>query len=344
MAVATACGSNPSTIDVSGVITADGIEVEGVIDNLNGPTQFVIPNDERLWVATINGGENDMEGQVTRVDLVTKQRWVAADGLDKPTGIALLGFELWIMERDQLSHLDVSPTSTLVEPPPRVIVRNLPNNGRSEGTLTRTPDNQLLFNTSGSKRGADVADGSGRLFMLDAQNIFDRDPDDWQGAPIEIASGFKHAYAHAYDEDGDLWVTEMTDGLFDGEAAADEVVLVKSDTDHGWPRCVGNNRAVVEFGGTEQECANIPTSLATFAPGASPTSVVVSPFEPNTLLVALWNEGRIVAVDMTNPDPTSYSDFAMGLDNPQHLVVFENAVYVSEYTAGRILRLTKTNQ
>lgn len=329
-----ACSSEPQVLTDVGV--AAGLRVEIVLDDLAGPTQFVLRGENELLVAVINGGEDDRQGQVLDYDLSSGEHTVLAQLLDKPTGIAQVGRYLWIMEQNQLSRLDRQSLQTTTSR--QVVLRDLPNNGRSEGTLTVTPEQQILFDTSGSKRGPDVVDGSGRLFTIDPVAVNNSDPDQWQDLPVELASGFKHAYAHVYDGDV-LWTTEMTDGRFDGEPAADEVLAIVPGADHGWPQCVGNNRPVFELGGSEERCARTPPSLATFAPGASPTSVVISPFEPNTLLVALWNEGRIVAVDTTGADPDSYTDVITGLIGPQHLVVSDGAVYVSEFGTGRILRV-----
>lgn len=337
------CGSESSAVE--NVSLADGFALEVMVDGLVGPTQFSV-DDDHVLVAMINGGENDKQGQVIDIDLESGERVVVVDELDKPTGLALVGDDLWIMERDSLSHLDVRLGEPRVEGRPRVVLRNLPNNGRSEGALTTTPDGQLLFDTSGSKRGAQVVEGSGRLFTLDIANILDTDPSQWSDAPVEIASGFKHAYAHVYDNTGSgtvLWATEMTDGRFDDEPAGDEIVQVVIGADHGWPWCVENNRPVIEFGGTPDECAAAPESLAVFAPGASPTSVVVSPFGANTLLVALWNEDRVVAVDTSSDDPTAFTDVVTGVLGPYHLEVVGDAVIMSELGTGRLLRLTGTN-
>ncbi len=332
---AVSCSSEPAVLNDVGI--ADGLTIEVVIEDLVGPTQFVLGGADDMLVAVINGGEDDQLGQVLDYDLSSGEFTVVAERLDKPTGVAQVGQYVWVMERDQLSRLDRQ--SSLATTARDVILRDLPNNGRSEGTLTVTPDQQILFNTSGSKRGADVVDGSGRLFTISPSAVRDSDPDGWQDLPVEVASGFKHAYAHVYDGDV-LWVTEMTDGRFDGEPAADEVLRVVAHADHGWPYCVGDNRVVEEFGGTADRCADTPPSLATFAPGATPTSITISPFDDHTLLVALSNEGRIVAIDTTSDDPSDYSDVATGLIGPQHLVATDDAVYVSEFGTGRILRLT----
>ncbi|MGI9613368.1 MAG: PQQ-dependent sugar dehydrogenase [Acidimicrobiales bacterium] len=305
------------------------VRVETVHEGLLGPTQLIVLDDKTFIVATINGGENDQLGQVLRIDRPSGTTEVLRENLDKPTGIAVIGDELWVMERDRLTR---GPLDGDTEP--AVVVDDLPNNGRSEGTLTVTPDGLVLFDTSGAKFGGDVVEGSGRLFTVD--------PTERPGTPTELASGFKHAYAHVFDEAGVLWTTEMTDGSFDGQPAGDEVVAVEAGADHGWPRCVENNRAVVEFGGDDKTCAETPESIAVFGVGATPTSVALSPFEAGVLLVSLWNEGRIVQIDTTSSDASAVGDLLAGLDRPQHLVSTDDALYATEFGSGRILRVTMT--
>ncbi|NNC79383.1 MAG: glucose sorbosone dehydrogenase [Acidimicrobiales bacterium] len=299
-------------------------------DNLVGPTQFLIDGDTFI-VALINGDENGKAGQVVRVDRATDERTVLVENLDKPTGVALLDGELWIMERDRLTRGTVDEVGNSTR---SVVIDQLPNNGRSQGTLTVTPQGTLLFNTSGRKRGAVVAEGSGRIFEVDpATNEIS-----------EVASGFKHAYARAFIGDT-LWSVEMSDGTFDGTPATDELVAVQPGADHGWPHCVGNRRVVVEFGGSSSKCLTTPGSQAVFGPSATPTSIVESPFAEGQMLAALWRENRIVAVAV---DPVgelqSPVELIGGLSSPQHLVVPPlgadadgPVVYLTEFGTGSIL-------
>ncbi len=337
LAVTAGCGDS-RVAGVEGLTARPGVELTVVHEGIVGPTQLVVLDEGAFLVAAINGGENDGLGQVLHIDPSTGAVAELLGSLDKPTGLAVHDGEMWIMERDRLTRrdLDVDPTGTEADPAiavgdPEVVADGLPNNGRSEGTLTVTPDGLILFDTSGSKRGATVVEGSGRLFTVD--------PAERPGQPVELASGFKHAYAHAFDEDGVLWSTEMSDGRFDGELAADEVVAVAPGVDHGWPRCVGDNRPVVEFDGIAAECEGLPSSLVTFEPGASPTSVAVSPFTSNTLLVALWNDGRVVEVN-TGQASSVFGDLVTGLSGPQHLTPHDGAVYLTEFGTGRIIRIS----
>lgn len=297
--------------------------VEVVADDLDGPTQFVFDRGD-LIVAQLNGGENDGTGQILEVG-PSGDRRVLYDNLDKPTGVLVRGDEIWIMERTRLSRgpRDGGPLT--------VVADQLPNNGRSQGTLTLTPDGDVLFNTSGAQRDGMVRDRSGRLWVA----FLDGDETGDAVTVAEYAAGFKHAYAHVFGPDGTLWTTEVSDGRFDGQAPADEVVAVTPGVDHGWPRCVGDNRPVIDFGVTD--CSGIPSSLAVFDPGATPTGIIVSPFNPERLLVALWVTGQVVAVPVDGDgSPTVVIDRLL---SPQHLVADGGLLYLAEFGQNRIVRL-----
>jgi glucose/arabinose dehydrogenase len=330
------CGSQAEQVE--GLIVAEGFAVTVAYEEIPGPTQVAYVADEVVVVGAINGGENDGQGQVWRIDLDTGEVAVVRDQLDKPTGVAVVDDELWVMERQRLSRAPftadaATTTATSTATGPTVVLDDLPNNGRSQGTLTVTPDGLILFDTSGSKRGAQVTAGSGRLFTVD--------PD--AGAAtldaVEVASGFKHAYAHVVADDGAIFTTEMSDGTFDGARAADELVAVEVGADHGWPYCVGDNRPVEEFGGSADRCAEVPGSVAVFAPGATPTSVAWSPFAERQLLVALWVEGRVVSIDLDADRPVEPVEVISGLAGPQHLLPMGDTVLITEFGSGRLLRL-----
>ncbi len=155
-----------------------------------------------------------------------------------------------------------------------------------------------------------------------------------------MASGFKHAYAQTRGPDGVLWTTEIADGFYDGQPAVDELVAVQPGADHGWPRCVGDNRAVAEFGGTDQYCTQVPASQAVFPAGATPTGLAVAPWDSGQLLVALWGTGEVVAVSAdTAAAPSTPTVVYDGADRPQHLVADGDRVLLVDHATGRILAL-----
>jgi glucose/arabinose dehydrogenase len=322
-ALSVACGSTAA--EVEGITAPDNFEIAIVVEELAGPTQFYVDDDGSIVAAQINGGENARNGRVVRVS-PDGEIEVLFTGLDKPTGVVAKGNEIWVMEATRLSRGPASG-GTL-----EAVLTDLPNNGRSQGTLTLTPGGEVLFNTSGSKRGSRVVDGSGRLWRVDESGI-----------PDEVASGFKHAYAHAFGPDGELWSTEMSDGKFDGRVPEDELVLVVEGADHGWPYCVGPNRPVIEFG--QEDCEGVPESIVTFGPGATPTSVVLSPFVDGGLHVALWSRGEIISLSQeARPGRgDGFVPFLSGLAGPQHLVARDGRLYISEFGADRIVAVVRAN-
>ncbi|MBA3604891.1 MAG: glucose sorbosone dehydrogenase, partial [Acidimicrobiia bacterium] len=299
---------------------------------LRGPTQFVVRDDDTVIIAQLNGEEGGGTGQVVAVapdddGVADAEPAVLFESLDKPTGVEVLGDQIWVMEKRRLSSgpIDGGELTTVLD--------ELPFNGRSEGTLTATDDGRLLYDTSGTLDGVNPADGAGILWALTPG-----------GEPEELARGFKHAYARTFDAAGTLWQTEMSDGSYDGESAPDEVVAVAPGDDFGWPRCIGDRVPVDFYDGTAETCAGTPRSHALFAPGATPTSIAVAPWDPDMLLVALWNEGRIVSVPRAGGDdgPVEVTDFLTGLAHPQHLVADGDRLLVGDFDGGRILAVTAT--
>lgn len=71
--------------------------------------------------------------------------------------------------------------------------------------------------------------------------------------------------------------------------------------------------------------------------------MVVSPFEADTLLVALWLSGEVVQLPITYTDDNAVSEpetFLSGLDRPQHLLVRpDGSLWVSDFARGHIYRI-----
>lgn len=317
------CMPAPDGTPVDGV-DAGGRDVTEVVSGLRGPTQVALHPDGRLLVAELNGGESEGVGRVIAVGEDDGAVEVLFDGLLTPTGVAVLGDEIWVMEERTLSRGPITGGQLVA------VLTELPFNGRSETTLTTTPRGTLLYGTTGSISGGEPLTGSGVLWELD--------PD---GEPTAVSTGFKNAYAHTYDPDGVLWVTEISDGRFDGGPAPDELVAVTPGVDHQWPRCIGDRTPVDQYGGDEATCAAGPRSHAVFAPGATPTSVAVAPWDTETLLVALWVEGRVVAVPRTVEGiPHEPVDAITGDLRPQHLLVDSDRLLVVDFDGGRILSVS----
>lgn len=345
--VVTAAGCAPApepgpvpgaTVEEGGLVLPAGYTVRTVVEGLSGPTQMIQGPNGLLWIAQLAGGENEGLGEVVAIDVETDERRVVVDGLLKPTGIAIAGGYLWIATKRDLvrAPLDEQGNAGPIE----VVLRDLPFNGRSNGTLTLTPHGDLLFETSGARFGGTPVEGSATLWQLDPAQ---------PGQRRALATGLKGAYAHVYHGDNRLWVTEIADDPVNGAIPPDELNLVVEGADFGWPKCYGNREPARNYGGTAAECMFTRPPAMTFAPRSTPTSIVVSPWEPDTLLVTLWLQGTVAQVRVEYIDDSmgrngvgTQETFIGGMRNPQHILVWdENTIFVSDHSRGLVYAVTR---
>ena len=325
----------------AGLLVVTGCADPGLGDELHltelavgfdGPTQIAVAPDRWLLVAELNGGEGEGSGRIMAVSLdEPSERTVLIDDLLTPTGVAVDGDRLWVMEQRRLT---VGP---LDDPSDRsVVLDDLPFNGRSQGTLTALPGGGIVYDTSGSRdasRPEELKPGSGTLWSLTS-------PD---SQPRVYATGFKHAYGHVVDADGELWSTEMSDGRLDGAVPPDELVRVHPGDDFGYPRCVGDRVPVAELGADDDTCVGTPPSHALFEPGATPTSVAIAPWDPDVLIVALWNRGEVVSVPSTETGRPHRGEVLLtDVGSPQHLVADGDRLLLSDFSGGRVLAIDRS--
>lgn len=290
-----------------------GFTAEALPYSFRGPTQFFVDGDE-LWVAQLNGGESEAKGQIVRLDLQTGAETIVLDGLDKPTGVALLGGSVWVATRDALLRAPLDEPTAL-----ETVLDNLPNNGRSNGTLTVTPDGMLLYETSGRRSIPE----SGRLYEFDPATDESK----------VLATGLKNAYAHAFDSDGRLWITEIADGSIEGVTYPGEINWVIEGANFGWPTCYGRDLA-------GPMCDSVRPAVLVLPEHSTPTGIAVSPFSSDTLFVALWVTGEVLEIPLTisgNDASGGERRFISGMQNPQHLFTHpDGSLWVSEFETGRI--------
>lgn len=306
----------------------DGYRAEAVVTGLSGPTQMTFGPDGQFYVAQLAGGENSGTGEVLRIDLATGEQETLLRNLFKPTGLAVTETDLWVMAGNRLLRAPLTETGA---GRPEAVLQGLPNNGRSEGTLTLTPDGGLLYETSGALGANGPQPNSGVLWRLELADPAEPEP---------LVTGLKGSYAHAFAPDGTLYTTEIGDDWVGGGPPPDELNVVSAGADYGWPRCYGWGRAAGEYGGTAEMCAETERPLALFARNATPTSVAVSPFAPNELIVALWVPSQVVRV---NAETGEVTPFLTGVQLPQHLLTDGDTLLVSGFAAGRIYRITRTD-
>lgn len=325
------------TRQTAGLTLPPGYEATIVAQGLRGPTQMILgPEEGTLWLAQLAGGESEGQGQIVSLNLSSGEQEMLLAGLFKPTGLALLDQALWIAAGRDLLRVPLSEPGRLGEI--ETVLSDLPFNGRSEGTLTVSPAGHLIFETSGRRQGNEAARGSGQLWELDPA-----DPTN----PQPLAGGLKGAYAHTFDAAGRLWLTDIQDDPVNNEVPPDELNLWQAGADFGWPACFGDQQPALNYGGTVESCRATRSPVALFPPRSTPVSLVASPWEADTLLVALWGptEPAVVRVGLTFSGDNASAQvmpFLTGLQNPQHLLTLpDGSLLVSDFRTDLIYQIRK---
>ena len=314
-------GSSATSVEAKSATT----ETTVVVDDLNGPTQFTDGPGAWLLIAQLAGDEDAKTGQVIAVDPVTDKRVVLYENLDKPTGVAWLNGFVWIMERRRLVRGEWRGAGTTPSPL-TVMVDDLPFNGRSEGTLTVTPDNRILYETTGSISNGEVVDGSGTLWVFDPLTK----------TSSKVATGLKNAYAQVFLPDGRLLTTEIGDNIDAAPVEEVNVLLYSGPTgptgptvDAGWPACPG-----------DKDCEGVVTPIATFERNSTPTGITI---DGTFAYVALLVTGEIHRLPLKNAGTARVKTavIASGLQGPHSILRRpDGTLWISEHFADRIVALT----
>ena len=334
---------DPTTTDPAN----GGLAADVLLEGLEGPTQISPHPDGGFVLAELGpGGEGQPTGRVSRIDLDDPDATeVLVEGLNTPTGVTVADDRLWIMEPERLlvAPLDGGETE--------VVFEDMPNNGRSNGTITTLADGSIVFDTAGRRDGNEAAENSGTLWNLDPAADDAGGPNDGlaqsrQGEYGQILlTGMKHAYAVAELPDGRLAVTEMSDGTYDGEGAPDELVVIDlgapTPPTGGWPRCIGNRQPVEEYDGTAAECEATVPSRALFDVAATPTGVAMAPWDEDLALVTNWTRDTVVGVDLEAIPPVDSSVLLSGVSQPQHLLADGDRVLLTAHGEGQIVALSQ---
>jgi glucose/arabinose dehydrogenase len=312
----------------------EGYEATLVVEGLHHPTQMVLDEEGWLWVVQVAGGETGGTGELVVVHPASGETRILAQELFKPTGVALLDGYVWLILGPELWRAPIQPEATIGE---MELVTALPGTSRSSGTLTVLPDKHLLYVTSGPP-DEDTSLGDGRLWRIDPQT---------PTAPTLVAEGFAMPYAHTVDSAGRLWVVNMTEDIIDGTVPPDALFMVDPEQAAGGAPCYYYYDLAEEYadGKAPDHCGGAYGPVAFFPAHTTPTSIVVSPWEEEVLLVTFWISGEIIRVELSDTDgvlEAEWDSFVSGLVNAHHLLVLEDgSLLVSDFGQGKVYRIRK---
>jgi glucose/arabinose dehydrogenase len=330
--------SEPGSPAVSNLTLPAGFRATVYATGLRGPTAMNFGPEGALFVTQLNGPENAGTGQVVRVDAPGAEPIPVLEDLLKPTGLAWRDDALFVVLQRDVIRVRREADGQLGEP--EMIVRDLPFNSRSTGQITLLPDDRLLFESSGTLSNPD----SGKLLTLAPG----------EETPQELARGFKNAYAHAVDPaTGQIYTTEIGDGLMDGEPPPEEINLVQPGAHYGWPRCYADREPAANNGGTEEFCATTVPPVITFPPRTTPTGLTFyagEDFPPDyrdALYVALWqgDPPRVWRVTLAQEDERvtgAATPFIDGMERPMDLLPHpDGGLLALDFGAGVVYRVER---
>jgi glucose/arabinose dehydrogenase len=338
-----------------------GFRIDLWADDLRDPRNMVLAPNGDVFVA------DSAEGKIvvlrdTNGDALPDKRWVFADELHGPFGLAFRGQHLYVGNTDAVVRFDYTSGQTEAAAEP-VRITPLPAGGHA----TRN----VLFSADGSKMY--VAVGS-------ASNVDDETSEPLRAAITEynpdgtgqrtFASGLRNPIGLAWNPaNGTLWTAvNERDGLGD-DLVPDYVTEVKDGAFYGWPfSYIGRNADPRREGERPDLVARaVPPSLLL----ESHSAPITLAFYEGTMFPEAWRGGAFVAlhgswnrslrtgykvvhIPFRNGQPAGgYDDFVTGwAPDPDRdqvwgrpaglLVLRDGSLLISDDGAGVIWRVTRS--
>lgn len=159
-------------------------------------------------------------------------RWVYADNLNAPYGLALVGNQLYVANQDALVRFDYVVGQTQATAPP-VTVARLPSaiNHHWTKSLAADADGRYLYvgigsNSNIAERGMDVEENRAVVWQIDASN----------GATRTFATGIRNPTALAFEPASrKLWAVVNERDELGPDLVPDYLTSVREGAFYGWP-------------------------------------------------------------------------------------------------------------
>jgi glucose/arabinose dehydrogenase len=258
------------------------------------------------------------EGNVTKLtdrngDGVFDERTSILRNLDVPHGLAFVGDVLYVATTDRILRLEPWWDGSRAKE-----VSHLPGGGMHvTRTLALGPDG-MLYVSIGSSCDACREDDARRATILRL------DPE--SGVLEPVARGIRNAVGMTWSPyDGRLWVTDNGRNDLGDEHPPDEIDVVSTGADYGWPDCVGDRVPAAPDVAPDQ-CAGMASPVFTLPAHSAPLGLAfyeserAPPDVRGDLLVALHGSAErsdpvgyeLVRISMRDGKPSSSRTFVRG--------------------------------
>ncbi|MES2716092.1 MAG: sorbosone dehydrogenase family protein [Pseudomonadota bacterium] len=165
-------------------------------------------------------------------DGVYEGRWIYAEQLNAPYGLALIGNKLFVANQDALVRFDHAPGQTRASAPP-VTLTPLPAEVNHHWTkaLTASPDGKFLYvgigsNSNVGERGMEIEENRAMVWQIDAET----------GASRPFATGLRNPTALAIEPSiGQLWAVVNERDELGANLVPDYLSSVREGAFYGWP-------------------------------------------------------------------------------------------------------------
>lgn len=332
----------------TGLTVPAGFRAEIFARGLSGPRfMAVAPNGDLLVAQTSRGNVVRLRGPgSTPVDV--------ASGLDLPHGLAFDGTTLYIAVWDGVEKMTY-PDGSVTR-----VIGGFPENGdHNRRSLAIAKDHSLFVGVGSSCNICDNA-----LPLASIEHVVG-------DAAHPYAVGLRNASGLAFDGSGQLWaVVNQRDDIGPTQAITDdlppdELDLVTSGADYGWPHCYPDPHAPRRDPNPEYphaDCTHTKAAALNFQAHSAPLALLFydrkqfpASYRGGAFVAfhGSWNRttptgDKVVFVNFAQGRPTGYTDFVTGwlvnghyTGRPAGLAVDESgALYVSDDQGGTIYRIT----
>ena len=348
-----------------------GFEASVFAERLEGPRGLAFGPGGDLYVTLTRRGSVvrliDADGD-GRADSTVS----VIEGLDRPSGIAWRGQELWIAETGRVVRLHrAAIEARAAPPPPEVVIDSLPAGGQHfTRTIVFDPSGRYVLVSIGSSCNVCREEDPRRAAIVryPVRGGSGGGGRGGRGGGGEVlARGLRNAVGLAFNpETGELWATDNGRDWLGDDLPPDEVNAVHRGRNYGWPECYGNRVPDPEYGsparcaGTEPPILtlpahNAPLGIAFYTGSAFPEDYHGDAF---IALHGSWNRSvrsgyKVVRVRVRSGRPVAAQDFVSGWltqgglvwGRPvQPLVGPDGALYLTDDYGGRIWRIVYEGQ